>query len=458
MATDRYSDDHKIVVGNGAGELEIEAGTLYLNLTNYSIEVDSINYLANSIGITSEDEINISATNSILVYAGETSGSSGQIIFSANAGDPPQIKMDQEKRNVIITTEEWSPSSSATDVIYLNASIVSILGESFIVSGVTDASISPTEGASISPGEILNIITPEFNINVDNLDIDADVDINISSPLINISGLNESGPLVKITNTGRLAGVNNYQTDVLELNFDPSDAGIPDELNNWIIFKKGSDTKGSIEGYQSSIAGPPSYTNKVFSPFTASISSDPGNYLGAGLYNYTGGVGPSLIGTSNSDWDGFVVYKSGNQDYGEWIEIGDIEEWGVDIKNINLQGKKILGIQEGTLTFVRNSKLWRYGPGTPMIVTNRPIMIGGVNYNDDSKVGEVLSFIGQVPTIVMGPVTDGDLLIPKDGENYCISVDSKKITLDQYRSVIGTAWSSHLEERLGFVNCAIGIK
>jgi hypothetical protein len=438
MGTDRYSDDHKIIIGKGDGDLTIEAATFILDVSSYSVDTENFSLVTNDTYELNTDILNISfdqanfygnvldiGTNNVLIDA------DNMIILESTSTD---INSDDQI------------SVSANNLISLDAQQVNIISQGTEIQAY-DLSIYLSTGMILNADNQVNIDSPLINVDSTTVNIDS---------IVNISGLNESGPVVKITNTGRLAGVNNYSTDIMELIFDPSDGGIVDEFNNWILFKKGSDTKGSIEGYQSTIAGPPSYTNKVFSPFAASIGSADSDYLGAGLYNYLG-AGPAIFGTTASSWDGYVVYKSGNQDYGEWIEIGNFEEWGIDKVSINTDNQ-VIGFEEGTLVFVRDSRFWRYGPGTPMIVTNRPIVVGNVNYKEPFKFGEILSFIGQVPVIVMGPVKDGDLLIPKHGENYCISIDKEKITFSQYKECIGTAWSILEEDRLGFVNCAIRIK
>jgi len=166
-----------------------------------------------------------------------------------------------------------------------------------------------------------------------------------------------------------------------------------------------------------------------------------------------------------------VQYYTGAQDFGEWLKIGDINEWPEilekelekddDDSDIVIINREIFGLEEGMVVYIREAIIYRSGPGTPMVITNRAALVGNASWKDDGYSGEVVSFVGQVPVVVRGGSKDGDYLIPE--ENHCIPISRDDITFEQYRRVIGTAWRTvniPEEDDGEFVKvlCAIGIK
>lgn len=154
-----------------------------------------------------------------------------------------------------------------------------------------------------------------------------------------------------------------------------------------------------------------------------------------------------------------VRFISGSADYGEWLLAGDPTEW-TDYRSYNSEVTDRMGLPEGLIVYVREGTFWRNGPGTPMAVTNRAIVVG--NMQDglwEATDCEVLSFIGQVPVATLGPVKSGDYLVPHpEKPNFVIGVDAELCTFSQYCSAIGTAWESSEEPELKLVLCAIGKK
>lgn len=162
-------------------------------------------------------------------------------------------------------------------------------------------------------------------------------------------------------------------------------------------------------------------------------------------------------GAVNSTGD--VVYASGASDFGEWIEAGDINEWGISQERLNSLSpdNPSIGLPEGWVCYVRGQKFFKEGPGTPMLVTRSALLVGNERDRED-YYGEVFSFSGQISVVVKGEVRSGDLLIPS-GSHYCTAVSPENITFDQYKRVIGTAWEDSTEgEEYSRVMAAIGVK
>jgi hypothetical protein len=72
---------------------------------------------------------------------------------------------------------------------------------------------------------------------------------------------------------------------------------------------------------------------------------------------------------------------------------------------------------------------------------------------------EKVAFMGQIPVKVRGVVLTGDYILPSElHDGTGIAVSPNKITAEQYRKIVGVAWSnSFIEKGVSFVNMAIGL-
>ena len=166
--------------------------------------------------------------------------------------------------------------------------------------------------------------------------------------------------------------------------------------------------------------------------------------------------GPAVITT---DTAGHVKFVSGGSDYGEWLRAGDPAEWDVYFQNQDRKATR-MGLPEGLVVYVREGLFYRGPGGTPMIITNRAIVVGNLREEQwPEEECEVLSFIGQVPVMCHGACKDGDILIPSEDEpGTVVAVDADECTFAQYKRALGTAWSTSEEEGLKYVLCAVGKK
>jgi len=198
---------------------------------------------------------------------------------------------------------------------------------------------------------------------------------------------------------------------------------------------------------------------------------DPGSATRAVVDNLHGGQ-KQLGGTLN----GCVQFVSGQYDVAEWIECGNLAEWEdmftvedytqytTDLKEKN---RSILALPEGLLVYVRRdenreslSQFYRSGPGRPMIITNSAMLVGNriFTLEDGTKlIGENISFIGQVPTVVRGACSSGDLIVP-DVDNKCRAVPVDEATFQEYKLAVGTALGSSDTDGSSYVVTAIGVK
>jgi hypothetical protein len=203
-------------------------------------------------------------------------------------------------------------------------------------------------------------------------------------------------------------------------------------------------------------------TTNVFVRFSkdGDITNTAGRIRGpaaADSYAFVADAGTTSVPEVDSTGD--VVYASGGSDFGEWIEVGDIEEWNLSedhLSQISAENPS-LRLPEGWMCYVREQKFFKEGPGTPMIVTRSALLVGNET-GKEGFVGETFSFSGQISVIVKGVVNSGDLLIPS-GSFYCTAISPKNVTFEQYKRVVGTAWTNFTTgEDFGRVTAAIGIK
>ena len=171
----------------------------------------------------------------------------------------------------------------------------------------------------------------------------------------------------------------------------------------------------------------------------------------------SGSASSSEVVTTSAVNDG-ITLRSGTLDFGEWLPLGDQYEWGVQHNGgINFP------IEEGTVVFVRDRLVRKNPPGIPMIITNRALVCGNspMPRSPESYIpGVTLSFIGQVPVKIVGPVMDGDYILPSEERvGLCKAIRPDAITFQEYIKTIGVAlggYSGPADTCL--VWCAIGVK
>jgi hypothetical protein len=248
-------------------------------------------------------------------------------------------------------------------------------------------------------------------------------------------------PSTEVLIRGTNDGVGNYsQVLVVQNQWDDSqcdgmaivlEPSILSPTNVFLRFSK----DGDIEDFGGRIRGPTSSSSVAF-------TADGSN------------------GGGTVDGTGDVVYASGSSDFGEWIEVGDLNEWNLTKEQEDFieNNAPHMGLPEGWVCYVRDNKYYKEGPGTPMVVTRRPLLVGN-EHNKEGYVGEIFSFSGQISAIVKGVVKSGDLLIPS-GSYYCTAISPELVTFNEYKKVIGTAWtnSSLSEDEFGRVMMAVGVK
>lgn len=228
------------------------------------------------------------------------------------------------------------------------------------------------------------------------------------------------------------AGGGGVEIDVLEL----FHMGVPGDSSYYIKFT------GDSSSVYGSIRGTDDASDPVFYSQHSGIQHNAATAL------------PSTVTARDA---GHIKFVSGGADYGEWLRCGDLSEWA-DYKNS--KSEKKLGLPEGLIVYVKEGKFYRKPVGTPMVVTNRAIVVGNLKEGLwPQEECEVLSFIGQVPVMCFGSVKDGDYLVPSVKEpGTTIAIAANECSFEDYKRVVGTAWETNKSDSLKLVNCAIGKK
>lgn len=399
---------------------------------------------------------------------GEPDNSRGPVIYGRGQTGDLVIEMkDDTSSNVVVQGAGSFTSNVKSNVIDATGNNFFYAGGTSVIQSVGDGTLSSSADLLISAEETVTIKVDPSGLGSDQRKIildcpgwatvpedggttgyykgvlicDSDSDTGttmFSNCLFQVRAPNNDGGIVRFDNTSSGSSTSGRILMLRHSDMNASSAG--NAYKNFIDFEAGYDSSfrrvGRVESRPTSAA-----------PRDAFFCED-----GSGSYA-TGGI---------DRWvqrSGDVAYISGSQDFGELVPAGDVEEWKPEIKSV--PENNILGLSEGMVVFVREKKFWRKGPGTPMVVTNRAILIGNACDETESEVHEVLSFIGQVPVWVEGSVKTGDYLVPTE-KNCCVGIDPNEISFTEYKNAIGTAWEStesEVSERFNSkVLCAIGVK
>jgi hypothetical protein len=78
--------------------------------------------------------------------------------------------------------------------------------------------------------------------------------------------------------------------------------------------------------------------------------------------------------------------------------------------------------------------------------------------NDNNKFQHpvLVAFAGQLPVLVTGKVSEGDLIVA-NGDGTATAISRDRVTMDQAKKGVGTAWASSDDSGLKRVNVAVGI-
>jgi len=140
-----------------------------------------------------------------------------------------------------------------------------------------------------------------------------------------------------------------------------------------------------------------------------------------------------------------VTYQSGSADYAEWLERSNAAE----------------KLTPGDIVAVNAGKITKYTTTGQqfMVISTKPAVLGNMPPAGSEAGYEKVAFMGQIPVKVRGLVLAGDYILPSGrNDGFGIGVSPKDIKPEQYKQIVGVAWSESLVEGvISTVNMAIGL-
>lgn len=156
---------------------------------------------------------------------------------------------------------------------------------------------------------------------------------------------------------------------------------------------------------------------------------------------FDGGNNP--LGRIEGNGSGGVAFESGGADFAEYLPVRSIGE--------KFYPGEIVGLHAGQISHQTKNA------DEVMVITDRAILVGNqLNMEDKEYPGYVkVSFMGQVPVWVNGPVSEGDWIVASgksDGSG--MAIPSEDLSLQH--KIVGRAWEGSSDRLLKRVNTRIG--
>jgi hypothetical protein len=139
-----------------------------------------------------------------------------------------------------------------------------------------------------------------------------------------------------------------------------------------------------------------------------------------------------------------VAYATGGADYAEWLErkVGEPK----------LHPGQIVGVKGGKISLNTNDA------DHYRVISWKPGVVGNLPKQGLMPKSEKVAFMGQVKVNVVGPVEQGDYIIPSgNNDGYGIAVAPNKMKIGDYIRIVGVAWEAGKSTTTNCINVAIGI-
>lgn len=139
-----------------------------------------------------------------------------------------------------------------------------------------------------------------------------------------------------------------------------------------------------------------------------------------------------------------VVFNAEGADYAEWLLREESRE--------RFLPGEIVGVRRGQIS-KRTSDVDHI-----LVISSNPIILGNRPKETDKERYEKVAFLGQVPIRIIGPVKEGDYIVPSgEHDGHGIAIHPDEIELWMLPDVIAVAWESGTSEVVNIVNCSIGL-
>jgi hypothetical protein len=150
----------------------------------------------------------------------------------------------------------------------------------------------------------------------------------------------------------------------------------------------------------------------------------------------------SVLRSTHKTLEG-ITFASGSEDYAEYLpRLNQAQD---------LLPGQLVGMKNGFVTLDTRDA------DRIMVISHNPAVLGGIPQEGDEREHEMVAFLGQIPTMVMGKVEPGDYILPSGWNNgYGVAKNPKDMTPEDYKLILGVAWESN-ERGMGEVNVAVGL-
>jgi hypothetical protein len=222
-----------------------------------------------------------------------------------------------------------------------------------------------------------------------------------------------------------------------------------DSSHNYVTFLDYYGTAGRIEGQNvDDYVNDP--TTIAWYVYMGLVDVAEGIAIGAAIIDPSGVVGLGAQVAYNHFFEAWtmshlgVTFTSGGADYAEWLP--RLDEYEV--------------ISPGDIVGVIGGRVSKRTEGTHHVlpVSLNPIVLGNMPLEGEEQLCEKVAFLGQAPVKVIGPVKEGDYIVPsgfEDGSGTAVSPE--QMAAADFGKVVGRAWEGSDSEYVKYVNCSIGL-
>lgn len=139
-----------------------------------------------------------------------------------------------------------------------------------------------------------------------------------------------------------------------------------------------------------------------------------------------------------------ITFASGAEDYAEYLP------------KLNLEDKfspgEVVGMKNGYIS--KNT----WDADRIMVISHNPAVLGGLPGEEEEHKYEMVAFLGQIPTMVIGRVKAGDYILPTgNGDGFGMAKHPDRMLVNDYDQILGVAWEDSKTGGLNMINVAIGL-
>jgi hypothetical protein len=140
-----------------------------------------------------------------------------------------------------------------------------------------------------------------------------------------------------------------------------------------------------------------------------------------------------------------IIYGSKGADYAEWLEKENPSD--------DFMVGEVVGVKGGKIS--RNTQ----DADHVLTISLAPIVLGNMPDEDRKNDYEKVAFMGQVPVLVQGEVSEGDYIVASgNNDGYAIAIAPQDIKLKNLKWVIGKAWTASEGSGKSIINVSVGLK